>query len=186
MGSRRAAGPMRCDRLPRRGPDMEERLRKNRWWSRSWSRVCSVRLISPTNPTMHERNPYQIPCHAQRQPRANAHARSTPVRPLDRHDCDPIPTSTREVDHLGIEDDACDLLALEEVATDRRSKALEAALRVRHRTRDPRAGEQVEEAAQQPPMKRLARPTIGAVGLDAAAERHVGVSKRGGEKGQLV
>src|SRR5690349_7296976 len=98
------------------GPDMEERLRKFPRWRRGWSRVCSVRLISPTHPTMNERNAYQIPCDAQRQPRAHAHARPAAIRPLDRHDRDAVTATAREMDDLSIEHDAGDLLAPEEVA----------------------------------------------------------------------
>ena len=46
-----------------------------------------------------------------------------------------------EMDDLGVEDDAGDLLALEEVAPDLAAKALEAALRVGHGAGDPGSGE---------------------------------------------
>ena len=47
--------------------------------------------------------------------RADPHARSTLVRPLDWDDLHRVAAAAREVDDLGVEDDAADPLASEKV-----------------------------------------------------------------------
>ena len=119
----------------------------------------------------------------QCQARADAHARAALVRPLHGHDGDRVATLAREVNDLGVEDDARDLLAREQVVRGLAREALEAALRVGHGTRDPGTSEGVEHPAQQPAVEGLARAPVGAVGLDAAAQRDVVVGQRIGSSG---
>ena len=66
------------------------------------------------------------------------------------------------------------------------AKALEATLRVGHRTRDPARGERVEHTAQQAAVEWLRPAPIAAVGVDAAAEGDVMLGQRIGEQRQLI
>ena len=124
--------------------------------------------------------------HAMREVGADAHPRAADVVPHDRHDGDRVAAPTREVDDLGVEDDAGRPLPREEVAPDLAAEALEAALRVGHVAGDPGARDEAEDPTEQAPVERLAGAPVGAVGLDPAAERDVVVDERRREQRQLV
>src|SRR5450432_3952048 len=94
-----------------------------------------------------EWDPEQVPGHPHGQARPGRHPRAALVRPLDRHDRDPVPAPPGEMDELDVEDDARDLLALEQVVGGRAGKALEAALGVLDRPHDPDRGAGMEDLA---------------------------------------
>ena len=135
---------------------------------------------------MDERNAKEIEHHAQRQAGAKAHARATLVRPLDGHDRHRVAALPREMDDLGVKDDAADLLETEEVVGSGTSEALEATLRVRDGSCHPERGQGVEDAAEKAAMRRLRAAPVTAIRMDPAAESDVMRIERLGQQRQLV
>ena len=118
--------------------------------------------------------------------RAGAHPRAAPVVPADRHDRHPIAAPSREVDQLDVEDDARDLLAREQVVGGLARKPLKPhCVSWTGPTTQIEASE-VERLAEQPPIARLARPHVRAVGLDPRPERDIVVGQGRDQQRQLV
>ncbi len=90
------------------------------------------------------------------------------------------------MDDLGVEDDATDLLAAEQVVRRGPAEALEATLRVGNRTRNPARGQRVEYTAEQSAVEWLRPAPIAAVGVDPAAEGDVMAGQRFGEQRELI
>src|SRR3954447_9167858 len=122
---------------------------------------------------MDQRNAEKVEHDAQRKTRPDAHSRAALVRPLYGHDRDRIAAFAREVDDLGVEDDAVDLLAREQIERNLAPEALKATLRVGHWPSDPERGKRVEELSEQLTVERLRRASVAAVGLDATPQRDV-------------
>ena len=135
---------------------------------------------------MDERNAEEVVHDVQREAWSNAHARATLVRPLHGHDRDRVAALAREVNDLGVEDDAADLLAREQVVGGLAREALERRTAYPERAPSPTRRRELEDAAQQPAVERLTGTPVRAVGLDAAAQREVVVPQRVGQQGQLI
>ena len=107
------------------------------------------------------------------RPGPGAHPRAAPVVPADRDDRHRVAATAGQVDELDVEDDARDPLPREEVVRRGPREALEPALRVLDGADDPDRGQHVEDLAEQPPVRRLGRAHVAAVGLDPRSERDV-------------
>ncbi len=106
---------------------------------------------------MEERDPEQVPGHADGQARARVHAGAAPVRPADGHHRVTVAATPDQVDDLDVEHDAGDQLAREDVPSHLPAEALEPALRVLDRAHHPDGGQQVEGLAKRAAPARLGR-----------------------------
>src|SRR4051794_39427033 len=102
---------------------------------------ASCGCLDTPSPTMHERDPEQVPGDAHGEPRSRSHPRPEPVSPADRDHHDPVAPASCEEDDLDVEDDARDLLPTEQVVGGGAGEPLEPALGVLDGTDDPRGRE---------------------------------------------
>src|SRR4051812_37748369 len=121
---------------------------------------ASCGCLDTPSPTMHERDPEQVPRDAHGEPRSGSHPRPEAVSPADRDDRDSVAAPSGQEDDLDVEDDAGDLLATEEVVGGGAREPLEPALGVLYGTDDPRGREDVEGLAEEPPIAGLASPHV--------------------------
>ena len=109
---------------------------------------------------MDERDANEVGQHPEREAGPHLHARAALVRPLHGHDRDRVPALARQEEDLGVEDDAVDLLAREQIERNLAPEALKATLRVGHWPSDPERGKRVEELSEQLTVERELRARI--------------------------